>query len=348
MNQITAAIDCLLRELLSLRKGESLLILASDYPPTGLAQQVERRARELGHQAESALLPERLGFYVEPPKEAARKMRSANVILDLARSSTYYSRAAKKALRRRARVFCLSGLESGDFQRLMLSVNSAEVLALAQRLLALMRRSRRIEILSGHSFALCASLGRPWSRELLQLPVFRRYLNSFFDEPSGLCTRPGTLSSLAGQASFSGLRATINGRLTIDGAVFPSEQDCPLAEPFSIELSRGRVVNVEDSPAGKRLRKWLADNARSGAREVMHFSFGLNPAAKLGNSILENERVFGALTLGIGYGARGVHEDLVAVAPSVWVDQKPLFSRGQLVHPEIPYQRSVLTRRPGS
>ncbi len=348
MNHITAAIDYLLGEVLSLRKGESLLILASDYPSTGLAGQIERRARELGHQAESALLPEHVGFYVEPPKKAARKMQSANVILDLARSSTYYSRATREALRRGARTFYLSGLESGAFERLMLSVNSAEVRALAQRVLALLRRSRHIEILSDRSCALWASLGPPWSRELLQMPILRRYLNSFFDEPSGLCTRPGTLSSLAGQASFSGLRATINGRLRIDGAVFPSEQDCPLAEPFSIDVRRGRVVKVEDSPAGKRLKKWLGDNARRGAKEVMHFSFGLNPVARLGNSILENERVFGALTLGIGYGARGAHKDLVAVAPSVWVDQKPLFKRGELVHPEIPYQRSVLTRRPGS
>ena len=348
MNHITPAIDYLLDEVLSLRRGESLLILASDYPLTGLAGQVERRARELGHQVESGLLPEHVDFYVEPPTETAGKMRSANVILDLGRSSTYYSRAAREAVRRGARAFYLSGLETSEFERLMLSVSSAEVHALAQRVLALLRRSRRIEILSGRSCAVWASLGPPWARELLKLPVFRRYLNSFFDEPSGLCTQPGTLSSLAGQVAFSALRATINGRVRIDGAVFPSEQDCPLREPFSIDIRRGRVVKVEETAVGSRLRKWLGENAQRGAREVMHFSFGLNPAAHLGDSILQNERVFGALTVGIGYGARGAHKDLVTTAPSVWVDDAPLFIDGELVHPEVPFQKSLLTRRLGS
>jgi len=294
MNHITPAIDYLLDEVLSLRRGESLLILASDYPLTGLAGQVERRAGELGHQVESGLLPEHVDFYVEPP------------------------------------------------------TGSAEVHALAQRVLALLRRSRRIEILSGRSCAVWASLGPPWAKELLKLPVFRRYLNSFFDEPSGLCTQPGTLSSLAGQVAFSALRATINGRVRIDGAVFPSEQDCPLREPFSIDIRRGRVVKVEETAVGSRLRKWLGENAQRGAREVMHFSFGLNPAAHLGDSILQNERVFGALTVGIGYGARGAHKDLVTTAPSVWVDDAPLFIDGELVHPEVPFQKSLLTRRLGS
>jgi len=339
-----SAIDTLLGEVLAVKRGENLLIVATDGATAGLAGQIAQRARDSERQADVAALPPAKSFYVEPPTEIAHRMRSANVILELASSSTYYSSTVKDAIRREARAFFLSGIRPDEFETFMLQVENSAVQALGQRLLALLRRSRRIEILSGSGCGLWASLGPTWARELLQLPIFRRRLNAFFDEPTGLCRRPGTLSSLAGQVSFSGVRATIDGRLDVNGAVFPPHQDCPLEEPFKIEVKAGRVVNVEPTPAGRRLTKWMDENARTGAREVMHFSLGLNPAARPCESILASERVFGALTIGIGYGARGTHTDLVVTSPSVWLDQKPLFKDGELVHPEIAFLKSALTR----
>jgi len=339
-----AAIDTLLGEVLTVKRNENLLILATDGAPAGPASQIAQRACDNECQADVAVLPPAESFYVQPPAKISQEMRSANVILELASNSTYYSSAVKYAIRRGARAFFLSGIGPDEFETFMLQVSNSEVHALGMRLLALLRRSRRIEILSGSGCALWASLGPAWARELLQLPVLRRHLNAFFDEPTGLCRRPGTLSSLAGQVSFSGLRATINGRLSVDGAVFPPQQDCPLEGPFKIEVKAGRVVDVEPTPAGTRLSKWMNENRRTGGREVMHFSLGLNPAARLGRSILVNERVFGAVTIGIGYGARGTHTDLVVTSPSLWLDQKPLFKDGELVHPEVAFLKSALTR----
>ena len=340
----TLAIDTLLREILAVNRSENLLILASEGEPTGLAAEIAQRAGNSECQADVAVLALNKDFYVEPPAEVAAKMRSANVVLELASNSTYYSRAVREAVSRGARVFFLSGIGAAAFETLMLQVNNTEVHALGQRLLALLRRSRRTEMLSGSGCALWASLGPAWARELLRFPVLRRHLNAFFDEPSGLCRASGSVSSLAGQVSFSGLRATINGRLNVDGAVFPPQRDCPLEEPLEVEVRAGRVVSVEHSPAGRRLVKWMDENSRNGGREVMHFSLGLNPGAWLGESILVNERIFGALTIGIGYGARHTHTDLVTTSPSVWLDQKPLFSDGELVHPELAFLKSALTR----
>jgi len=340
----TSASDVLMSEVLALETDESLLLLTSDGAPTELASQIAQRSRDSGRQTDVSTLPPSVSFYVEPPAEIADKMRSANVILELASNSTYYSSAMRDAVRGGARTFFLSGIGPEEFETFMLQVSNSRVHALGQRLMALLKRSRRIEVLSGFGCGLWASLGPAWARELLQLPIFRRYLNAFFDEPTGLCRRPSTQSSLAGQVSFSGLRATINGRLNIDGAVFPPEQDCPLEESFKIDVKAGRVVNVEPTSAGKRLSKWMEENRRTGGREVMHFSLGVNPAARFGRSILINERVFGALTIGIGYGGKRSHTDLVVTSPSVWLDQKPLFKKGELVHPDIAFLRSSFVR----
>lgn len=340
----TLAIDTLLSEVLAVSRSENLLILASEGEPTGLAAEIAQRARDGERQADVAFLALSKDFYVEPPAEVAAKMRSADVILELASNSTYYSRAVREAVSRGARVFFLSGIGAAAFETLMLQVNNTQVQALGQQLLALLRRSKRIEMLSGSGCALWASLGPAWARELLQCPLLRRRLNAFFDEPSGLCRTSGSVSSLAGQVSFSGLRASINGRVNVDGAVFPPPQDCPLGEPVEIEVRAGRVVNVGASPAGRRLVKWMDENSRNGGHEVMHFSLGLNPGAWLGESILVNERIFGALTIGIGYGVRRTHTDLVVTSPSVWLDQKPLFIDGELVHPELAFLASALTR----
>ncbi|MBN1593338.1 MAG: hypothetical protein JW941_08865, partial [Candidatus Coatesbacteria bacterium] len=217
--------------------------------------------------------------------------------------------------------------------------------SLGDRVRQLLLRSHHMELFSGSGCALWASLGPPWARNLLRSPVLRRYLNSFFDKPTGLCRKAGTLSTLAGQISFSAIRLSINGRFKVDAAVFPPQQDCPLAEPFEIEVRAGRVTRVEQTDAGKRLEKWIEHNAGCGSRELMHFSFGLNPSAEFGNSILVNERVFGAVTVGIGFGAKNAHTDLVLSSPSVWIDQRPFLDRGDLVHPDLACLRSSLLRR---
>ncbi|MBN2209406.1 MAG: hypothetical protein JW759_08940 [Candidatus Coatesbacteria bacterium] len=340
----TLAIDTLLSEILAVRGNENLLIIANEGESAGLAAEIAQRAGERERQASIAVMALSRHFYVEPSAEVAAKMRSASVILELASNSTYYSRAVREALSQGARIFFLSGIGAAAFEALMLQVNSTEVHALGQRLLALLRRSKRIEMLSGSGCALWASLGAAWAREMLQFPVFRRHLNAFFDSPSGLCRASGSVSSLAGQVSFSGLRATINGRVNVDGAVFPPQQDCPLEAQLEVEVRAGRVVNVGASPAGRRLVRWMDENSRNGGREVMHFSLGLNPGARLGESILVNERIFGALTIGVGYGVRHAHTDLVTTSPSVWLDQKPLFIGAELVHPELAFLKSALTR----
>ena len=117
-----------------------------------------------------------------------------------------------------------------------------------------------------------------------------------------------------------------------------------MERPFEIEVKAGRVVNIEPTSAGERLAKWIGENKGAGAREVMHFSLGLNPGAEFGRSILVNERVFGAVTIGLGYGARNARTDLVLASPSVWVDQKPLFENGEVVHPEIALLKRALFR----
>lgn len=345
MPAIATAIDVLFQQVLALRPGERVLVLGDEVSPEGLAAEVRNHAATVGAHGEVCALPCCDTFYVNPTDEIARKMRQADVLLELSSCSLYYSQTMRSLVSSGKRIYFLTGIGPAEFERLMPRVNHEEIHALGQRIRALLLRSKTVEIFSGPGCGLQFSLGSPRVREFIKLPLFRRCLNTFFDEPTGLCRKPGTLSSLAGQVSFSGIRASMRGRIRVDGAVFPPQIDCPLEEPLEIRVRSGRVVDVETTPAGVRLAKWIHGRSSQGAREVMHFSFGLNPAVTLGGSILFNERAFGAVTVGLGYGAMNAHTDLVMAGPSVWIDGQPLFIEGRLVHPEVVYFPRALHSR---
>jgi len=346
MTALDSAIDVLFDEILGLRAHDRLLILIDESGSSALSGAIADRARKAKVDVELGRLRSSESFYIEPDRAIAKAMRASSVILKLSSScSLYYSTILKRVVRAGARAFFLTGLGPSELQHLIGSANHSELHALGDRLLLMLRRSRYVEIFSGRGCALGLSLGPAWAREFLHFRFLRRHLNAFFDQPTGLCRKVAAFSSLGGQVSFSGIRSSINGSLLIEGASFPPQEDCPLTAPFKIDVRRGRAVKIERTSAGQRFAEWLADNGMDGAREVMHISLGLNPLASLGPTMLVNERILGAVTMGLGYGARKAHRDLIAKSPSVWVDGLPLFEDGRLVHSGILHFPKALVRR---
>ena len=347
MSELVAAIEVLLKQVLDLRPGEKLLIL-SRKAGEKLASQFSQSASAQGATATIAGPPADSGFYAELPKSLVREAARSDVILELCSPSAYYSRRLRRIVRQGKRAFFLTDVSDDRFEALMLGVNQNELYQLGHQLVELLKRSQNIEILTGGGCALWARLGHPLTRDFLPQSILRRRFHTFFDPPTGICRAPGTLSTLGGQVSFSPLRASINGRLRVGGAFFPPLDDCPLTEPFCVTIRSGRVVEVEPTGSGRRLAEWIEANRRYGAREVMHLSFGFNPIARPCETILETERVFGSLTVGLGYGTKGRHKDLFVLSPSIWIDGHQLFLGDKIAHPEIIFDPQALRGRRGA
>ena len=76
--------------------------------------------------------------------------------------------------------------------------------------------------------------------------------------------------------------------------------------------------------------------------KIAHFSYGFNPGAQLSGKILEDERVFGCVEIGIGsqvpsfeVGPAAAHTDGIMLNPTVILDGKAIEEQGRFVHPYL-------------
>jgi leucyl aminopeptidase (aminopeptidase T) len=103
-----------------------------------------------------------------------------------------------------------------------------------------------------------------------------------------------------------------------------------LREPVSLTLESGRVTRVEGGGEAKRFEKWLAAFNDPNMYRLAHYSLGFNPGVtKASGRIVEDERVFGCIEMGIGsQGAQimgktwkaAAHTDGIVLNPTIILD----------------------------
>ena len=93
-------------------------------------------------------------------------------------------------------------------------------------------------------------------------------------------------------------------------------------EPFRIEIQNGKIVFIEETEDGKRLKEYLESfedermyTAGELAYGTYHIGFGRN------------------LALGGAYEASG-HFDLVMLEPDIYTDNRKIMERGRVIVPE--------------
>lgn len=109
--------------------------------------------------------------------------------------------------------------------------------------------------------------------------------------------------------------------------------------PVRIALRGGRIVEIEDSPSGRRLKDFLS---RFHDPENMviaaEFGIGLNTHSHCdGNCYIEDESTYGTFHIGFGRNIAlgGVqdasgHYDLVTHNPTIYVDNRMIMDHGEL------------------
>jgi leucyl aminopeptidase (aminopeptidase T) len=122
----------------------------------------------------------------------------------------------------------------------------------------------------------------------------------------------------------------MNGTLVIDGYLWPPHTVGPLQESITIEVAAGSIQAIGGASADSAaLINWL----RGQSPRVEHFCIGYNPGAALGGSLMEAERAFGHLNVGVGRYPR--HADGVMKMPRVTLDGEVLMERGTFTHPSL-------------
>jgi leucyl aminopeptidase (aminopeptidase T) len=133
--------------------------------------------------------------------------------------------------------------------------------------------------------------------------------------------------------------------LVFDGALWPPNELGLLRSPVRLTVADGVVTDIAGDTDAAVFRNWMAAHHDPNMYRLAHWSLGFNPGVlQPTGRIVEDERVFGCVEIGIGTkGAWIGGEPWVAAAhtdgsirdPSIYLDGEAVEIDGRYVHPEL-------------
>jgi leucyl aminopeptidase (aminopeptidase T) len=143
----------------------------------------------------------------------------------------------------------------------------------------------------------------------------------------GIAVEPGQGAYFPGElVAIAPIEETINGTVVIDGSVTPGGL---VSVPITCYLEKGVITASESGPDANVWRSRLESTGDPKAFHLAHFTVGLNPRAKMSGVHIQDERVYGSVTFGIGHqdrdfrgtvGVAKIHSDAVLVSPTIYLD----------------------------
>lgn len=117
-------------------------------------------------------------------------------------------------------------------------------------------------------------------------------------------------------------------------------------EATRIVFREGRIVEIEETPTGLKLKKYMEEYRDPRIYIGGEFGIGLNSYSQcLGNCYIEDESAYGTFHIGLGrnialggeQNANG-HFDLVCHEPNIYTDNRQIMQQGKIIVPEpVPY-----------
>ena len=159
-------------------------------------------------------------------------------------------------------------------------------------------------------------------------------------QTTGILKRRVGSSFMGGQIAFVPASNSLQGRAIVDGYLWPPKELRRLPEPISWQFANSRLIQME-GPANitQPLEHFLAAQQIG----IEHFCLGFHSNAQLASGILEPERIFGAIAVGIGRGA--CHTDDVMTNLPIEVDGKLIQENRHCIHPTLRKLQHQLTSR---
>lgn len=330
--ELAKAADTITRELLALKPGEDIVIVADSEADRRVVEATARAAHALGSDVTVVWYasPPDVGEKAVIPRSATAAMANTDVVLTFCRKYLLYSESWKQFMAAGVRYLALAGMDVGMAVRTIANVDFPLAIALGDKLAELTRKAREMRITT------------PGGMDLYQKLDPKRPV----DHDSGVAQKPGAYF-LGGQISWIPVEEETEGTMVFDGSVWPPDELGLLSSPIELAIEGGRIVEIRGGRDAKVFEKWMASWDDPHMYNISHGCYGANPGAKLTGNILEDERVFGCVEFGLGFappewggwGGRGspakAHTDGICLNASVWLDGEQIEHEGKYIHPEL-------------
>jgi leucyl aminopeptidase (aminopeptidase T) len=212
----------------------------------------------------------------------------------------------------------LWGMDVDMMVRLIGNVHWGTMIELGKKLVQVSREAKEMKITSsvGTSITFKLEADRPFVRSELA-------------------------GGLAGEIAWAPVEETLNGTIVLDGTIFPPEIGI-IRNPIELELKKGKIIKISGGVEARKLERWLASWRDENMYNIAHLSYGFNPGAKPSDKILEADRVFGSVVVGIGYqrdcykggaGPAASHSDGTILQPTILAGEDYIEKEGKYVHP---------------
>jgi len=308
----------IVEECATVKLGEKVLIV-TDSNKIEIAKMIAIACCMKGLDAVVALMMPRSKHHEEPPRPIREAMKNADVIFTPTTYSLGHASATTEALNSGARVLLMTQYSE--------ELLSSDALIKANFKELSIKAKKFAELFSGERIRIRTSLGT----DLVAI-IKDRQPNIL----KGICENPGEMEAPPDvEVNIAPLEGTANGKIVIDGAIGTLGL---VDKPIEMEVKEGFVI--PESIKGEEKADWLKETLASAhdpyAYNIGEIAFGLNPFAKVGKYLIENEAALGTGHIGIGTSVKGgkihtvVHVDLIYYKPTLEIDGKILIENGEL------------------
>jgi leucyl aminopeptidase (aminopeptidase T) len=311
--EVEAGARKLIEDIMLTRAGENVVISADTSSDMRVVQAAARAAYAAGAIPTVVMHPTQREMYQEPPAPVAGAITRADVWIEFAVGTVFLSEAWKQAIGNGVRYICLTGMDAVMMVKCIQRVRYAKLLELGNLLRDTVQAADKVEIYS------------PGGTELVAYNQGRKARQS-----GKLADTKGEAIMLGGQVSWCPMEETINGKLVFDAALYPPAELGKLSGSVELTLKKGVVTQVTGGTEAKIFERWLAGFNDPNMYRLAHYSLGFNPGVtKASGRIVEDERIFGSVEMGIGSQGpqiRGktwkaaAHTDGVVFNPTIVLD----------------------------
>lgn len=321
----------LCRELLLLKKGENVLIYADNESDYEVVEATMEAAYSIGAEVTAIIYPAPPDVGEEAEKHIPKNVKNAiinsEVLVEFAKKYLLYSKTWYKAMEKGARYLCLTGMDKDMMIRCIGKVDYENMLKLGDKLIELTKKANSMKIISKSGTNVYCELDK--KRPIVQ--------------ETGICKGPGAYF-LGGQIWWAPIEETINGSIVFDGSIWPPSSLGILKNPIKLIIKNGKIIEILGKEEARIFSDWLKKWEDKNMYNIAHYCYGFNPGAKLSGLILEDERVFGCIEIGIGHqsddflgnaGHAKAHTDGIILNPSIWLDDEKIEENGNYIHSEL-------------
>ena len=332
--ELAVAAYKVVREIVALKAGESLLITVDSAGCWRVAEEIAKAGEALGAKVMVAYhsTPVGVGKVGEPylPDSLKAAIPETDVWIEVNNQWLGYSTPYEKALvpPKRVRYLCLDGLNEERIVRCLGKLDLARQDAFQNKVVELTKRSRQMHITTpaGTDVRFENDPARPVISEMWAHAPGARFL--------------------LGQIAWAPVEESIEGDIVFDGSFYGGgPADLPkLAQPITFHTRKGICVEINGGEEAKFVQQWMKSLNDPNMYHEAHICYGFNPGARASGVCVEDERIWGATEWGFGhqgiqFKANGVpavsHLDGICLNSSVWQDGEQVLDEGRVVHPEL-------------